>query len=76
MSSTAKIVSPRYTRRTILRERIPDTSGRFERRTGGESTVPGLYICGSLARFNRRCAFIHGFRNYIEKVFWDIADRL
>jgi thioredoxin reductase len=42
----------------------------------GESTVPGLYICGSLARFNRRCAFIHGFRNYIEKVFWDIADRL
>jgi thioredoxin reductase len=42
----------------------------------GESTVPGLYVCGSLARFNRRCAFIHGFRNYIEKVFWDIADRL
>lgn len=42
----------------------------------GESSVPGLYICGSLARFNRRCAFIHGFRNYIEKVFWDIADRL
>ncbi len=42
----------------------------------GGSTVPGLYICGSLARFNRRCAFIHGFRNYIEKVFWDIADRL
>jgi cation diffusion facilitator CzcD-associated flavoprotein CzcO len=41
----------------------------------GESTVPGLYVCGSLARFNRRCAFIHGFRNYIEKVFWDIADR-
>jgi putative flavoprotein involved in K+ transport len=42
----------------------------------GESTVPGLYLCGSLARFNRRCAFIHGFRNYVEKVFWDIADRL
>jgi hypothetical protein len=42
----------------------------------GGTTVPGLYICGSLARFNRRCAFIHGFRNYIEKVFWDIADRL
>ncbi len=42
----------------------------------GESSVPGLYVCGSLARFNRRCAFIHGFRNYIEKVFWDIADRL
>ncbi len=42
----------------------------------GESTVPGLYFCGSLARFNRRCAFIHGFRNYVEKVFWDIADRL
>ncbi len=42
----------------------------------GESSVPGLYFCGSLARFNRRCAFIHGFRNYVEKVFWDIADRL
>ena len=42
----------------------------------GQSTVPGLYVCGSLARFNRRCAFIHGFRNYVEKVFWDIADRL
>jgi cation diffusion facilitator CzcD-associated flavoprotein CzcO len=42
----------------------------------GETSVPGLYICGSLARFNRRCAFIHGFRNYVEKVFWDIADRL
>ena len=42
----------------------------------GETTVPGLYVCGSLARFNRRCAFIHGFRNYVEKAFWDIADRL
>ena len=42
----------------------------------GESCVPGLYFCGSLAMFNRRCAFIHGFRNYVEKVFWDIADRL
>jgi putative flavoprotein involved in K+ transport len=42
----------------------------------GESTVPGLYFCGSLAMFHRRCAFIHGFRNYVEKVFWDIADRL
>jgi len=42
----------------------------------GQSTVPGLYFCGSLARFNRRCAFIHGFRNYVEKIFWDIADRL
>jgi putative flavoprotein involved in K+ transport len=42
----------------------------------GESTVPGMYVCGSLARFNRRCAFIHGFRNYTEKIFWDIADRL
>jgi putative flavoprotein involved in K+ transport len=42
----------------------------------GESSLPGLYFCGSLARFNRRCAFIHGFRNYVEKVFWDIADRL
>ncbi|MBI5420504.1 MAG: NAD(P)-binding domain-containing protein [Deltaproteobacteria bacterium] len=42
----------------------------------GETTLPGLYVCGSMARFNRRCAFIHGFRNYIEKVFWDIADRL
>ncbi len=41
----------------------------------GETTVPGLYACGSLARFNKRCAFIHGFRNYVEKVFWDIADR-
>jgi thioredoxin reductase len=40
----------------------------------GESTVPGLYFVGSLARFHRRCAFIHGFRNYVEKVFWDIAD--
>ena len=42
----------------------------------GESTVPGLYFCGSLARFHKRCAFIHGFRNYVEKIFWDIADRL
>ncbi len=42
----------------------------------GESSVPGLYFCGSLARFHRRCAFIHGFRNYVEKVFWDIADRV
>jgi cation diffusion facilitator CzcD-associated flavoprotein CzcO len=41
----------------------------------GETTVPGLYACGSLARFNRRCAFIHGFRNYVEKIFWDIADK-
>lgn len=45
-------------------------------RATGESTVPGLYFCGSLARFNPRCAFIHGFRNYVEKVFWDIADRV
>ena len=44
--------------------------------TVGESSVPGLYFCGSLALFHRRCAFIHGFRNYVEKVFWDIADRL
>jgi len=42
----------------------------------GQSTLPGLYFCGSLARFNKRCAFIHGFRNYVEKVFWDIADGL
>jgi len=42
----------------------------------GESSVPGLYFCGSLARFHRRCAFIHGFRNYVEKIFWDIADKL
>jgi len=42
----------------------------------GESSVPGLYFCGSLARFHRRCAFIHGFRNYVEKVFWDIADKV
>jgi len=42
----------------------------------GESSVPGLYFCGSLARFNERCSFIHGFRNYVEKIFWDIADRL
>jgi len=42
----------------------------------GESSVPGLYFCGSVAMFHRRCAFIHGFRNYVEKVFWDIADRL
>jgi len=42
----------------------------------GESSVPGLYFCGSLAMFHPRCAFIHGFRNYVEKVFWDIADRL
>lgn len=42
----------------------------------GESSLSGLYFCGSLARFNKRCAFIHGFRNYVEKVFWDIADRL
>jgi putative flavoprotein involved in K+ transport len=41
----------------------------------GETAVPGLYAAGSLARFNRRCAFIHGFRNYVEKVFWDIADK-
>jgi putative flavoprotein involved in K+ transport len=44
--------------------------------TVGESSVPGLYFSGSLAMFHRRCAFIHGFRNYVEKVFWDIADRL
>jgi putative flavoprotein involved in K+ transport len=44
--------------------------------SSGESSVPGLYFCGSLALFHRRCAFIHGFRNYVEKVFWDIADRL
>lgn len=42
----------------------------------GETSISGLYACGSLARFNRRCAFIHGFRNYVEKVFWDIADKL
>ncbi|MGE5283815.1 MAG: NAD(P)-binding domain-containing protein [Actinomycetota bacterium] len=42
----------------------------------GESSVRGLYFCGSLALFHPRCAFIHGFRNYVEKVFWDIADRL
>ncbi len=42
----------------------------------GESSVSGLYFCGSLAKFHRRCAFIHGFRNYVEKVFWDIADRV
>ncbi len=42
----------------------------------GESTVPGLYFCGSLARFHKRCAFIHGFRNYVEKIFWDIADKV
>ena len=42
----------------------------------GESSVPGLYFSGSLAMFHPRCAFIHGFRNYVEKVFWDIADRL
>ncbi len=41
----------------------------------GESTVPGLYFIGSLARFHRRCAFIHGFRNYVEKVLWDITDK-
>lgn len=42
----------------------------------GESSVPGLYFIGSLARFHRRCAFIHGFRNYVEKVLWDIADKV
>ena len=42
----------------------------------GESSMPGLYFIGSLARFHRRCAFIHGFRNYVEKVFWDIADKV
>ncbi len=42
----------------------------------GESSVPGLYFAGSLARFHKRCAFIHGFRNYVEKVFWDIADKV
>ena len=42
----------------------------------GESSVPGLYFCGSLALFHPRCVFIHGFRNYTEKVFWDIADKL
>ena len=63
---------------------IPIEGGEIQKDTDGypvisgvgESTVPGLYLCGSLARFNRRCAFIHGFRNYVEKVFWDIADRL
>lgn len=53
-----------------------DPKGFPEISAVGESTVPGMYVCGSLARFNRRCAFIHGFRNYVEKVFWDIADRL
>lgn len=53
-----------------------DPKGFPEITSVGESTVPGLYVCGSLARFNRRCAFIHGFRNNIDKIFWDIADRL
>lgn len=53
-----------------------DADGFPEISACGESTVPGLYFCGSLARFNRRCAFIHGFRNYVEKIFWDIADKL
>lgn len=43
--------------------------------TTGESSVPGLYFAGSLARFHRRCSFIHGFRNYVEKVLWDIVDK-
>jgi cation diffusion facilitator CzcD-associated flavoprotein CzcO len=63
---------------------LPLESGTVETGEGGfprispagESSVPGLYFCGSLAMFHRRCAFIHGFRNYVEKVFWDIADRL
>jgi putative flavoprotein involved in K+ transport len=42
----------------------------------GESTVPGLFLCGSLARYHRRCAFIHGFRGYVEKVLWGVADSL
>jgi thioredoxin reductase len=42
----------------------------------GESSVPGLFFCGSLARFHRRCAFIHGFRGYVEKVLWAVADAL
>lgn len=63
---------------------IPVEGGTVETEEGGfprisktgESSLPGLYFCGSLARFHRRCAFIHGFRNYVEKVFWDIADRV
>ncbi|GAB4237200.1 MAG: NAD(P)/FAD-dependent oxidoreductase [Deltaproteobacteria bacterium] len=63
---------------------IPVDGGRVEVRgdgfpvisPAGESTVPGLYFAGSLAMFHRRCAFIHGFRNYAEKIFWDVADRL
>jgi thioredoxin reductase len=55
-------------------ETLPDGFPRISR--VGESTVPGMYFCGSIARFHRRCAFIHGFRNYVEKIFWDIADRL
>jgi putative flavoprotein involved in K+ transport len=53
-----------------------DADGYPQISATGESSVPGLYFCGSLARFNKRCAFIHGFRNYVEKVFWDIADRV
>ena len=37
--------------------------------------MPGLYFCGSLAMFHPRGAFIHGFRNYVEKVFRVIAVR-
>jgi putative flavoprotein involved in K+ transport len=62
---------------TVDEALVEKTEDGFPRiSTVGESTVPGLYFCGSLARFHRRCAFIHGFRNYVEKVFWDIADRV
>ena len=43
----------------------------------GESvSAEGVFFSGSLALFNNRCRFIHGFRNEVEKVTWAIFDRL
>ncbi len=43
----------------------------------GESvTAEGLFFAGSLALFNDRCRFIHGFRGEVEKITWTIFDRL
>lgn len=52
-------------------EGLPDITGQ------GESvSSPGIFFVGSLALFNERCKFIHGFRNEVEKITWAIFDRL
>jgi len=43
----------------------------------GESiSASGVFFAGSLAMFHKRCRFIHGFRNEVERVTWAIFDRL